>query len=301
MGLVLTGGAPYADSPTMKARPPAAAPAFANGGLGVLPTVNASTFVIAFVARVAGGRPSRPAPRTPARRTHETVVAMAVLGVDVVMVLLAGTLTVAVQRWLRSRRPQDRSLASVGAGLVAGPSTYHLAPNRSTPSPRTSPGVASPTYSWSGWPWSVDRWSLPAERRRPPWSARIPSGPGWAGSATASATPPIARPRRRVRWAPEARDRGGAWPDCPGGAALHQGTTRRSGAGAAGPAWKGGGRGVRPTTPGGPAALEAGTADGRHGGPGPVASGAGLRVHGVEPPPAGPGPRCREQHSVSSR
>jgi len=124
---------------------------------------------------------------------------------------------------------------------------------------------------------------------------------GMAGSATASATPPIARPRRRVRRAREARDRGGAWPDCPGGAALHQGTTRRSGAGAAGPAWKGGGRGVRPTTPGGPAALEAGTADGRHGGPGPVASGAGLRVHGVEPPPAGPGPRCREQHSVSSR
>ena len=120
VGLAVTGVAGWAITGLMKAigYPPLST-ALGDGGLGILPTVNASTFIVAFVAGVAGmlAFESRASAAVgvaisittiPAvsyagvalavGETHSALVAMGVLGINVVMVILAGTLTLAVQR-----------------------------------------------------------------------------------------------------------------------------------------------------------------------------------------------------------
>jgi uncharacterized hydrophobic protein (TIGR00271 family) len=126
VGLALTGVVAWAVTASMQAigYPPLRG-ALGDGGLGVLPTVNASTFIIAFVAGVAGilALESRASAAVgvaisittiPAVSyagvalmvgdTHAALVALAVLGINVVMVLVAGTLTLAVQRSMRPER-----------------------------------------------------------------------------------------------------------------------------------------------------------------------------------------------------
>jgi uncharacterized hydrophobic protein (TIGR00271 family) len=93
--------------------------ALGDGGLGTLPTINASTFLIAFAAGVAGmlavetrasaavgvGISITTIPAVSYAGvgfalgvTRPSLTALAVLGINVVMVLAAGTLTLAIQR-----------------------------------------------------------------------------------------------------------------------------------------------------------------------------------------------------------
>ena len=92
-----------------------------DGGLGSLPTINASTFIVAFVAGAAGMLAFETRARAavgvaisittiPAisyagvtlavGESHSSLIALAVLGINVAKVLLAGTLTLAIQRRL---------------------------------------------------------------------------------------------------------------------------------------------------------------------------------------------------------
>ncbi len=89
-----------------------------DGGLGILPTVNASTFVVAFVAGIAGMLAletragavvgvaisittipaiSYAGVALRVGQTHAALVAIGVLGINVAMVLTAGVLTLALQ------------------------------------------------------------------------------------------------------------------------------------------------------------------------------------------------------------
>jgi uncharacterized hydrophobic protein (TIGR00271 family) len=126
VGLAVTGLAPWAVTAPMEAigYPPLQAD-LGDGGLGVLPTVNASTFTIAFVAGIAGmlalqSRASAAVGVAISITTipaisyagvalllgygHAALVAIAVLCINVAMVLVAGTLTLAIQLRVRRRR-----------------------------------------------------------------------------------------------------------------------------------------------------------------------------------------------------
>jgi uncharacterized hydrophobic protein (TIGR00271 family) len=126
VGLGLTGVAGWATTvPMMAIGYPPLHVSLGDGGLGSLPTVNASTFIVAFVAGVAGmlafetrasaavgvaisittiPAVSYAGVALAVGETHSALVALAVLGINVAMVLAAGTLTLAVQR----RRVPDR-------------------------------------------------------------------------------------------------------------------------------------------------------------------------------------------------
>lgn len=124
IGLALTGAAAWAITEPMKAigYPPLDVE-LGDGGLGSLPTINASTFVIAFVAGIAGmltletralgvvgvaiSITTMPAVSyagvaASVGEAHSALVALAVLGINVAMVLVGGTLTLAVQRLIRT-------------------------------------------------------------------------------------------------------------------------------------------------------------------------------------------------------
>ena len=120
IGLTLTGLAGWAITLPMNAidYPPLRA-GIGDGGLGSLPTIDASTFIVAFVAGAAGmlAFESRASAAVgvaisittipaisyagvalAAGETRSSLIALAVLGINVAMVLLAGTLTLALQR-----------------------------------------------------------------------------------------------------------------------------------------------------------------------------------------------------------
>jgi uncharacterized hydrophobic protein (TIGR00271 family) len=120
LGLAVTGVAAWAVTACMEAIGYAPLKTeLGDGGLGVLPTVNASTFIIAFVAGIAGllALQTRASAAVgvaisittiPAAsyagvallvgETHAALVAIGVLAINVAMILVAGTLTLAVQR-----------------------------------------------------------------------------------------------------------------------------------------------------------------------------------------------------------
>ncbi len=129
IGLSLTGAAGWAIAEAMRAvgYPPLAA-GLGDGGLGTLPTINASTFIIAFAAGIAGmltletralgvvgvaiSITTIPAVAYAGvaftvAETWAALEALVVLCVNVAMVLSAGTLTLALQRLVRRpRRPR---------------------------------------------------------------------------------------------------------------------------------------------------------------------------------------------------
>lgn len=129
LGLVATGLAAAAVTAAMRAIGYAALQTdLGDGGLGVLPTVNASTFIIAFVAGIAGmlALQTRASAAVGVAISITTVpaasyagvalvvdhallalIAIAVLAINVAMILAAGTLTLAIQRRIRTgRRPR---------------------------------------------------------------------------------------------------------------------------------------------------------------------------------------------------
>jgi uncharacterized hydrophobic protein (TIGR00271 family) len=126
VGLVVTGAAAGAVTALMEAigYPPLKAE-LGGGGLGNLQTVNASTFIIAFVAGIAGilALETRASAAVgvaisittiPAvsyagvallvGQTHDALVSIGVLAINVAMVLTGGILTLAVQRRPRAAR-----------------------------------------------------------------------------------------------------------------------------------------------------------------------------------------------------
>lgn len=122
-GLVLTGVAAWGITALMRGIGyPALQNELGDGGLGVLPTINASTFIVAFAAGVAGmlaleSRASAAVGVAISITTipaisyagvafllgdvHEALIAVVVLGVNVVMVVVAGSLTLTLQRRVR--------------------------------------------------------------------------------------------------------------------------------------------------------------------------------------------------------
>jgi uncharacterized hydrophobic protein (TIGR00271 family) len=126
LGLAVTGIAAGAVTAPMEAigYPPLRTDLGA-GGLGNLPTVNASTFIIAFAAGIAGmlALETRASAAVgvaisittiPAvsyagvallvGQAHDALVSIGVLAINVAMVLTGGILTLAVQRWSRPGR-----------------------------------------------------------------------------------------------------------------------------------------------------------------------------------------------------
>jgi len=123
LGLVATGVAALVATALMRSVGyPALQSELGNGGLGVLPTINASTFIIAFAAGIAGmlALESRASAAVgvaisittiPAisyvgvallvGQTHDGLIAVVVLCVNVLMVVVAGSLTLIVQRWIQ--------------------------------------------------------------------------------------------------------------------------------------------------------------------------------------------------------
>lgn len=126
LGLAATGLAAWAVTALMNSIGyPALNGQLGDGGLGELPTINASTFIIAFAAGIAGmlALESRASAAVgvaisittiPAisyagvafllGQTHAALTAVAVLCINVVMVVTAGSLTLFIQRRVRRQR-----------------------------------------------------------------------------------------------------------------------------------------------------------------------------------------------------
>ncbi len=130
LGLVATGVSAWVLTALMRSVGyPALQVELGNGGLGVLPTINASTFIIAFAAGIAGtlALESRASAAVgvaisittiPAisyagvafvvGEAHDALIAVVVLCVNVVMVVVAGSVTLSLQRRIRRRSRVQR-------------------------------------------------------------------------------------------------------------------------------------------------------------------------------------------------